>query len=376
MNRLPDFDGLRFVFCLGIATFHYAFLIPIENQTVAAIILRFAYFTDIFFIVSGLFLARGRSRVWNRRSYVAFIGKRLARIYPLHVAAFSCFVLISVLTAYGFLHLHSYQPDMSWRNALAQLFLVQSWGFSSSMAYNYVTWSLSALLLMYLCFPFWDMLVDRWGRGLLLAGVAVALLGGDVLSRRMGAPSITRAHLSDIGLLRALPSFLFGMWLAKGPHISMPAWLIRLGLIACVLVFLFFAPPAAAGEPPVLEGVPRLLFLYVFTTLLYAASIRKVWTPLQWPGFERLSRYSFGVYILHPLVGFVFFRLFSPSWVHGTASALVLIAAGVIAVVLVDAVSYRLFENPVNRWLTGKINAWMSRGGDSSGRVASQAGSA
>ena len=96
MQRLPDFDGLRFILCLGIATFHYSFRMSIDNEFITSVILRFSYFTDIFFIVSGLFLARRAYGTWDRRQYFAFQAKRLARIYPLHVAAFSCFALISM----------------------------------------------------------------------------------------------------------------------------------------------------------------------------------------------------------------------------------------------------------------------------------------
>lgn len=48
MKRLPDFDGLRFVLCLGIACFHYSFRIPVKNEALQGFILTFAYFTDVF----------------------------------------------------------------------------------------------------------------------------------------------------------------------------------------------------------------------------------------------------------------------------------------------------------------------------------------
>jgi peptidoglycan/LPS O-acetylase OafA/YrhL len=61
MSRLPDFDGLRFLLCIGIAVFHFSFRIPVKNEALNEFILAFSYFTDIFFIVSGLFLARGET---------------------------------------------------------------------------------------------------------------------------------------------------------------------------------------------------------------------------------------------------------------------------------------------------------------------------
>src|SRR5690606_41166611 len=67
-----------------------------------------------------LFLARRRNYLWNWPRYVAFVAKRLARIYPLHVLAFSCFALLSILTAAGFLHPLG-NPSTSWLDGLTQL---------------------------------------------------------------------------------------------------------------------------------------------------------------------------------------------------------------------------------------------------------------
>lgn len=186
MKRLPDFDGLRFVLCLGIACFHYSFRIPVKNEALQGFILTFAYFTDVFFIVSGLFLARRRNYIWDARHYVAFVGKRLARIYPLHVAAFSCYALLSILTAKGLLH-PSTPPNMSWWDGLTQLLLIHDWGMGKTFSYNYVSWSLSALFFMYLAFPFFDLLCRRLGNGV-LAVVVVAALGGEYLAGCLAPP--------------------------------------------------------------------------------------------------------------------------------------------------------------------------------------------
>ena len=359
MQRLPDFDGLRFILCLGIAAFHYSFRVPVGNETITSVILRFSYFTDIFFIVSGLFLARRRNHVWNWRSYIAFVAKRLARIYPLHLMAFSGFALISILTAYGLLH-PNVLPDMSLKNAFTQLFLIHSWGVGKTFSYNYVSWSLSALFLMYLSFPLFDVLSKRFG-GRILAAVIVSLIGGELLAQWMGAPSITRAQFADIGVVRVLPSFLFGMWLARQKHRILPPQLIQFGLVACTLVFVFYEPSHSAGDAPTLEGPSRLAFLYLLTFLFYVASAQSVYTPLQWPGFAPLSRYSFGIFILHPLVGLFFFNALPSSWGHGVAGALLLIATGVAVSVLVAAISWKVFESPVNRWLVARIEAWLKR---------------
>ncbi|MFD1198233.1 acyltransferase family protein [Brucella gallinifaecis] len=359
MKRLVEFDGLRFLLCMGIAIFHYSFRIPVKNDVLQSVILTFAYFTDIFFLISGLFLAGRSEYIWRWRQYAGFVGKRLARIYPLHVATFSCFALLSVLTAAGLLH-PSQEPNMSLWDGLAQLFLVHDWGLGKTLSYNYVSWSLSALFLMYLCFPLFDMLCRRLGVTILIIVVA-AILGGEYLAHKLNAPSLTRVQLADLGILRALPSFLFGMWLARQKHYQMPKALIMVALFVCLSVFLFYHPENTIGEPATLEGPWRLTFLYFSIYILYLAAKQDIYTPLRWWPFVKLSRYSFGIFIIHPLVGLVFFNAVPQHWGDTTTGAILLIGGGALLSLLAAIVAWHLYENPVNNWLVTRINRWMSQ---------------
>jgi len=356
MKRLSDFDGLRFVLCLGIAFFHYSFRVSVDNEAVHSVILTFAYFTDIFFILSGLFLALRSNYDWNFVRYVSFVGKRLARIYPLHVAAFSCFALMSILAAAGMFH-PSMPPNMNWRDGLAQLLLVHNWGLGKSFSYNYVSWSLSALFLMYLCFPLFDWLCKRFGDWVLVLVIA-ALLGGEYAARVLETPSLTRVQFADLGVFRVLPSFLFGMWLARQKHGDLPKSFIKLALAACLVTFLFYHPDSGIPNTATLEGPWRLVFLYFSIYVLFAASRQNLYTPLQWSGFVKMSRYSFGIFILHPLVGVVFFKLVPGSWGQTTISAIVLMSLAVLASIVTAVVAWHLFENPVHRWAVRRIDMW------------------
>lgn len=344
---------------MGIAVFHFSFRISVQNETLNDFILTFAYFTDVFFIVSGLFLARRRNYLWSWPRYVAFVGRRLARIYPLHVVAFSCFVLLSVLTTAGILH-PSGNPSTSWRDGLTQLLLIHNWGLGHTSSYNYVSWSLSALFAMYLAFPLFDMLCRRFGSWVLV-GVIVAIIGGEYLAQKLGVLSLTRIQLSAVGVFRTLPSFLFGMWLARRTHPAMPAAAIKILLAVCLIVFVFYHPGNGPGEPNTLEGPWRLGFLYAGIYVLYLASSQGIYTPLQWHGLTKLSRYSFGIFILHPLVGMMFFRMTPERWEETTAGAVMLLTGAVLASLMTAIAAYHLFENPVQRWLVQRIDAWAGR---------------
>ena len=252
---------------------------------------------------------------------------------------------------------------MSLSDGLTQLLLIHDWGLGKTLSYNYVSWSLSALFLMYLCFPLFDILCRRLGSFVLVIVILVVAVG-EYLAQKLGAPSLTRIQMADVGVLRALPSFLFGMWLARRAHPIMPVLAIKLALAVCVAIFLFYHPPAVAGEPNTLEGPLRLAFLYCGVYVLYIASTQDVYTPLRLPVLVRLSPYSFGIFILHPLVGLIFFNALPQHWGDTTIGALMLIVGGVTASVVAAFIAWHIFENPINRWLVNRINRWLNRESD------------
>ncbi len=178
-------------------------------------------------------------------------------------------------------------------------------GLGRTASYNYVSWSLSALFAMYLAFPLFDILCRRFGSWVLV-GVIVATIGGEYLAQKLGVLSLTRIQISSVGVFRVLPSFLFGMWLARRTHPVMPVAAIRILLAACLIVFLSYHPGNGPGEPNTLEGPWRLAFVYAGIYVFYIASSQGIYTPLQCRALAKLSRYSFGIFILHPLVGMMF----------------------------------------------------------------------
>src|ERR1700757_1506149 len=96
----PHLDALRILASWRIVLFPYANYI---EDTAAG---RFVYthtqhfnlFVDLFFTISGFVIASQYiNRVGNGRSIGRFLWRRLARIYPLHLATLAFYVLIAVL---------------------------------------------------------------------------------------------------------------------------------------------------------------------------------------------------------------------------------------------------------------------------------------
>jgi peptidoglycan/LPS O-acetylase OafA/YrhL len=80
---LRSLEGLRLVASLGIIVYHF---VPYASGGLAAED-RLALFVDLFFVISGVVIAHAYTgRINSFGDYRDFLQKRVARLYPLHLA--------------------------------------------------------------------------------------------------------------------------------------------------------------------------------------------------------------------------------------------------------------------------------------------------
>ena len=108
---------------------------------------------DFFFILSGFILAHvyGREFSSGRASWKDFLIARFARIYPAHLTIMILFlVYISVFGSIGFnYNLDRYRVD----TFIEHILLIDAWGVSNTLSWNYPSWSISAEFFAYFLFP-------------------------------------------------------------------------------------------------------------------------------------------------------------------------------------------------------------------------------
>ena len=356
LRRFNGMDGMRFVMAVGIVLNHFVPYFLQSGEPGYELASRFLYFVDIFFIVSGFFLTRSLQRAGvPAESYKIFILLRLARIYPLYFACLGFYILLGIITVMGIV-----QPENPGRYDLGQVWahvlLIQSWGVGvDSHAFNYVAWALSAWWLMYLLLP--PVLRIAQGRTMLL-GVAVVgfAAGGEFFARAYCGTDILHVQNCDVGFVRAIPSFLFGVFLATGQNFNVAKPVIVAGMTGAVIVLFalpFTLPPLAA-----------LAVIYALIYCLLAADMREMATPLSWKGITWLSKYSYAIYLVHPIIAtvgitFVLFKfLYFQTYLdgaHGVAFAYAGIAVMLAAAIMASVAAYHLLEKPANRYFRRKI---------------------
>lgn len=272
---------------------------------------------DGFFLLSGLILAHthrefspGAPGRFAPKA-VRFLGRRLARIYPVHAATLCLLVALLLLA-----RMHGVFPREASRFGLAPLLeniaLIQGWGFADAGGWNYPSWSISTEWAGYLLFPL------LWWT---LCRCEAVVAGSMVLVNFFVLGLLASSHHNSLnfgfsqGLLRFFPEFLIGMGTARLlPHLAgrVPARGLALGGLALIaagaglqhdliaalglwLLLTAFAVQNEAGWRPLLGRPAALLALgrlsYAFYMSFAVAELLLVnlfrqrgWAPARHPG--------------------------------------------------------------------------------------------
>ena len=153
MPRIYTLDTFRFFAASFVVLRHYNsdFRLGLENWIER--IGNLDLFVDFFFILSGFVISLTyfeKINCWS--DYRKFIGKRLARIYPLHFVTLffvAGLAIIAGLTGNVINNPEVYQ----WKAFVPNLLLVHAWGTLKNSSFNVPSWSLSAEWFVYLLFP-------------------------------------------------------------------------------------------------------------------------------------------------------------------------------------------------------------------------------
>jgi peptidoglycan/LPS O-acetylase OafA/YrhL len=302
---------------------------------------------DFFFLLSGFVIwLSWHERVRAERWAVvpAFLQRRIARVWPLHVAVLAGGVaLVLMLAATG-----RHDPaEFPFAELPLHLLLVQNWGFTDALAWNDPAWSISAEMGAYLLFPVLALAVD-WRRVPSWAVLAVIAALFAVLAGVMsgaGADDLGD-NVPRFGLLRCVVEFAGGtavcaLWVRwRGSNMAMwGAAAAPLGLFA-----------AYRGGAPELVVAPAAFAALLLALALSAGRARH---PLEGRVLHYLGEVSYATYLGHYLLWFAFKLVF----VDNVAAVGWPLIALYLAMVLASSVLlYHLVERPAQRWIN-RLNA-------------------
>lgn len=341
--HLDALTGIRGLAAWLVVLYHIRYsLLDLLPVSVIRVFARGYLAVDLFFVLSGFVLWYNyapRLRAGGMSAAGTFLWRRIARIWPLHLA------MLSVLVAFA-LALIATGRDASFypfAELPLHLLLMQNWGFTEALAWNDPAWSISAEWMASLLFPF-VVLAVKWERlpaaALLVAGAM--LFAAIPLFFWLSGHTSLGADISHLGLGRCLLEFSLGnllclLWLRWRDV----AWCPWAASAACAAVLAL----AYVWKLPETVFVPAAFV----TALLALATGRGALVRALGAGPLRyLGEISYSTYLAHSVL-FLFFKLafvdasLKLDWTRLIAYlALVLIASAFL---------YHVLEKPAQRWL-------------------------
>jgi peptidoglycan/LPS O-acetylase OafA/YrhL len=343
-KEIKPLTGLRGIAALYVVIFHF-FIGQRFTNPVTTLLAHGYLAVDVFFVLSGFVMTLTYSHLFDRGhslvSYATFLGRRIARIYPLYLAGTLCAL---VLIRAGILE----PPHLRMSGALlSNLFMVQAWGITESL--DGPGWSISTEWAAYLLFPMFllCLMKNRFGRGLALT-LSLGALAFLATNPAAHAHAVDPGALLDVhdwrhGLpvLRCLAEFVLGMLSYRfttapmGMRFALKAW--AQNTLAVATIVLLMLPRTdmfiVCMIPPLLAGVAS------------GRSLVAHW--LSSKPLETAGRYSYSIYMIHTLLYGVL------GWIHAQINALGLphgqtyaAAVGIALTIPLAALAYRFIEKP------------------------------
>ena len=346
-QEIRALTGIRGLAALFVVLYHLKLYELMRGP--AATFMTHGYLSvDLFFALSGFVMAMTYKHLFasgfRLRSYLLFLGRRIARIYPLYLLV-TCFFMAILVFNWA----HPPKPEtVSPFSAIANILMVQGWGLARS--YLGPGWSISTEWAVYLLFPLLTALTLFSRRSVAIAtGLlsALLLILASELPGEMTGILKTRGPL-DIAittnygpLVRCVLEFTLGLLAYRFSQSAPGAALRARGWISTLLALGILAALAVPGS----DVVPVLLMPLFIITLADDRSVpaRLLGTrPLHWLGVL-----SYSLYLDHFVTTFLH-RRFLPVFtrvVPAHAEFLTIMAQTVCALLLA-VVTYQLIEKP------------------------------
>lgn len=364
-------DGFRGLFALLIAVHHTNWFSHLNYRT----FINDAFvMLDMFFAFSGfLMFTLYRDNLQTRSKVKAFIGKRFARLYPLHLFTFGLFFIFAIFRLWAHkvgLATHEagevlpFSPGAvdNWWSALTNLTLTHSMGLNDSLSFNAPSWTISVEFFAYFVFAammLWAVPRKIWHFCLIAAGIACIYI---ILYKLKPNMDITY----DYGFLRCMGGFftgVIGSWLllriksyqdrtCKSLTLK-SATLVEVGYLGICSIFIYLSDGILQ-----FFAAPFILGFVVLFALEGGYISRFIGLPI----FRYLAKISYSVYMNHfflaILFGIIGMRLL-PGIVSGSeGSGWVgdLYLVPYLAVVIVMShLTYHYIEVPGGKWIGNRL---------------------
>ena len=266
-------------------------------------------FVDLFFVLSGIVISLSYVQSeFGKFPFGEFVIRRLARIYPLHIATLFAFLLFRLiklgLIASGGAHfVPAEAPVNNAYSFVINLLLLHALGFVPYLSWNGPSWSISAEFYTYLVFGVVVVVAQRFADLRALRAMSAALVVASLAAILFVLNKRSMDFHYDFGIVRCIFSFFIGV-LTAAVATSLPpqqrrgaAWnTVQIGSAVAVVVVV-----GEVGVVPALGFVAPFAFAVLLGSLMAypGGALPRLLSraPLIW-----LGKRSYSIYMVHAFV--------------------------------------------------------------------------
>jgi peptidoglycan/LPS O-acetylase OafA/YrhL len=334
-----------------VMVFHFLIYGPTSGVQAARRLYSLLPLLDMFLMVSGfLIMLRYSDKLMvERGSYLKFVARRLARFYPLYFATLVYFVIVGVAVHMGLIG-STAKGRYDFSALPANILLIQGWGFTDTLTFNYVGWTLSAEWFCYLTLPVVVLAHRRYGLAGLVALIAATLVALEMAVAAEIIPFSSWQVADTWGAYRAFADFAVGALVAvlvRDCHWQLRSTVPGWSVFALTVALMWYG----------LSGYPALALLAVSIFLAALAERNNPHATLWMQPLDPLANVSFSIYLIHPVIaslmlGILWRRILEPMAIVGFYVYWLLPMATVVVIALLSA---RYFEKPVGNMLNERF---------------------
>lgn len=367
-SEIDALTGIRAIAALWVVGYHFS-TIPLARLGLEPV-MRCGYLgVDLFFLLSGFiifYVHRRDAASLSSHTVLYFYGLRLARMYPVHLLTL-CGLAVVVLASSHIGIVPTHPEDFRAIDFVYNVLLIQSWGLSDDIHWNFPAWSISCEWFVYLLFPLLALGLNRIGskrQGAFWLGVAIVIFtlayifffGGNLDNKFDGG------HFSRFALARVCLEFTAGALCCRlSSLIDMRAWPWTAIVLAATLAALLLAG----------TFLRDLAIVTVFILAIIAGSLSNnlVARVLALPVLVYLGEISYSLYMVHAPIRMTLGKLLEPRLITAPSAVAWPMGLGFFLVTIaVAAATAHLVEAPARRWLRRRLHARLDPTGTRSTR--------
>lgn len=285
--RFVALDSWRGICALLVATYHF----PFVGQGFALPFVRHSYlFVDFFFVLSGFVICHAYSRkISSAADAGRFLMRRIGRIWPLHVAVLSAFVVLECVRQVA--QKDGFGLSRTLTSLFDNILLVHAWGFERILTWNGPSWSISVEFALYILFAAVVWLLPR---RLVLVSAGAAVVGTVIVG--LMSPTYVGATV-QYGVPRGVAGFFIGVLVCRLSEVWRPRVTTVIEGLTALAVVVFVSYAGYDGWQPLFASVIFGVAVFVFSTESGAFS-----AILSRPFALALGTWSYSIYMVHMLV--------------------------------------------------------------------------